>query len=138
MKYNTKSKKEAHDAFEYLSNLVGKEAMVEVKKISPKRSLNQNAYLHLIIGAFAVHFGYEMPEAKEVYKDINHTIYHYKKKGRVFKRSSADLTKEEMARSIDRFREASDKAGYPLPLATDQEWLRHIDNAIEQHKYYLG
>ncbi len=137
MKYNLANPAEAEKAFTYLSELSGKHALVEVKKISPKRSLNQNSYLHLIIGAFGVHFGYTLAEAKVIYKQINKEIYAYKKKNSTFWRSSADLTKEEMAKSIDAFRQQSDEWGYPLPLATDKDWLMSIENAIEQSRYYL-
>ncbi len=38
MKYNTVNVTEAVEAVRYLTNLIGKEAVVEVKKINPKRS----------------------------------------------------------------------------------------------------
>lgn len=137
MKYNLSVPADSKKARDYLAELIQKQALAEVKKISPKRSLPQNNYLHLLIGAFGYHFGYTMEEAKMIYKEISRDIYAYEKKGRTFWRSSADLTKEEMAKTIDRFREASDAHGYPLPLATDQGWLREIENAIEQASYYL-
>jgi hypothetical protein len=142
MKYNLAIPVEVNRAKEYLATLIEKKALAEVTKISPRRTLNQNSYLHLIIGAFGAHFGYTTEEAKQIYKELNKTLYEYQKKGvigtvKTFYRSSADLSKEEMAKSIDCFREKSDEAGYPLPLATDQGWLREIENAIEQSKYYL-
>ncbi len=137
MKYNLTNDLEVASAFGYLTDLAGKKSLVEVKKISPKRSLNQNSYLHLIISAFGLHFGYTADEAKIIYKEINKSLYQYDKKGRTFYRSSADLTKEEMAESIDKFMQKSAEAGYPLPLATDQGWLMEISNAIEGAKYYL-
>lgn len=137
MKFNLAIKEEKSQAMSYFMKLVNKKTLVEVKKISPKRTLSQNSYLHLIIGYFGVHFGYTLDEAKIIYKEINSSIYAYKKKERVFYRSSADLTKEEMAQSIDRFREKSQEAGCELPLATDQEWLRQIENEIERSRYYL-
>lgn len=137
MKYNLSVEAEAEQAVEYLVELVDKDALVEIKKISPKRSLNQNNYLHLIIGAFGQHFGYTLEEAKQIYKELSPGIYKYEKKGRTFWRSSADLTKEDMAKTIDTFMQASAEQDYPLPLATDQEWLREIENEIERSKYYL-
>ena len=137
MIYNLAIPAEAEKAFTYLTELVGKDAVAEISKVSPKRSKSQNSYLHLIIGAFAQHFGYTLAEAKLIYKEVNKDLYAYEKKGRTFWRSSADLAKDEMAKSIDRFREKSDEAGYPLPLATDEAWLMQIQNAIEQSKYYL-
>jgi hypothetical protein len=137
MKYNLKNKPEQQAAFDYLKQLVEKEAIAVVKKVNPKRSLSQNNYLHLIIGAFGQHFGYTMEEAKQIYKEMSPNLYQYRKKGRTFLRSSAELNKEEMAKSIDRFMEKSKEAGYPLPLATDQEWIRQIENEIERSGYYL-
>lgn len=137
MKFNTAVPLERKEAMSYFMRLANKRFMVEVKKLNPKRSLNQNSYLHLIIAYFGSHFGYTLEEAKIIYKEINAPIYAYKKKGRVFYRSSADLDKEEMAKSIDRFMEKSKEAGCPLPPATDQEWLRQIENEIERSSYYL-
>ena len=135
MKFDTSINAEANKAAEYFTSLLDKKCVVEVKKISPKRSLNQNAYLHLLIGAFGLHFGYDMAEAKQLYKELNGDIYIYRKKGRVFLRSSADLSKEEMAKSIDKFMRKSAEAGYELPLATDEGWLRAIENEIERSQY---
>lgn len=137
MKYNLAVKVEKSEAFRYFMVLANKKSLVEIKKLSPKRTLYQNSYLHLIIAAFGAHFGYTAPEAKIIYKEVNPDTYLYEKKGRKFLRSSADLTKEEMAKTIDRFMEKSKEQGYPLPLATDQEWLRQIENEIERNKYYL-
>jgi hypothetical protein len=137
MKFNTMNKAEAIRASEYLIDLIDKGKVVEVKRISPKRSLNQNAYLHVIIAAFGLHFGYTSDEAKVLYKRFNKDIYVYKNRGGTFLRSSADLTKEEMAKSIDTFRKKSDELGYSLPPADDPGWLREVENAIEQARYFL-
>jgi len=137
VKFNTSIKSEAEAAANYLIDLIDKKQIVEVKKVSPKRSLNQNAYLHLLIAAFGQHFGYSLEESKQLYKMISSDVYKYTKNGRTFWRSSADLTKEEMAKTIDAFMKKSAEAGYPLPLATNQEWIRQIENSIEQSKYYL-
>lgn len=137
MKYNTIVRADAERAVEYLISLIDKGKMVEVKHISPKRSLNQNAYLHVLIGAFGLHFGYTIEEAKIIYKRMNAGIYIYTKKDTKFLRSSADLTKEEMAKSIDTFRKKSDELGYSLPPADDPGWLREVENAIEQARHFL-
>lgn len=134
MKYNLSSLDETNEAFEYLTKLGGKESIVEIKKVSPGRSLSQNNYLHLILTAFGDHFGYELEEAKAVYKYINADIYRYKKKDfpYPFWRSSADLIKDEMTASIDKFRLVSAQHGCELPLAIDQDWLRRIENDHER------
>ena len=132
MKYDLSNITEANEAFTYLSQLSGKEAVVEIRKISPRRSLSQNNYLHLLLTAFGDYYGYTLEEAKTVYKYLNKDIYYYRKRNLGFWRSSADLTKDEMTRSIDRFRQASAEQGYELPLAVDQEWLRRIENDHER------
>lgn len=138
MRFNLAVPYEAKQANGYLKQLYVKKNIVEVKKVSPRRSLSQNSYLHLLIGAFGNHFGYTLEEAKQIYKELSPGIYKYEKKGRVFWRSSADLSKEEMASTIDAFMQKSAEAGYPLPLATDEGWLREIENEIERSKHYLG
>lgn len=142
MKFNLAVPHEAVRADDYFKQLRDKKNIVEVKRVSPTRTLSQNAYLHLLISAFGNHFGYTADEAKIIYKTLNAPLYHYEKKVRGktwdFWRSSADLTKEEMAATIDVLMKASAEAGYPLPLATDIGWLREIENEIERSKYYLN
>lgn len=137
MKFDTAVPYEAKQATDYLKQLREKRNIVELKKVSPHRTLSQNSYLHLLIGAFGNHFGYTLEEAKQIYKELNAGIYRYQKKDRVFWRSSRELSKEDMAKTIDTFMQKSAEAGYPLPLATDTGWLREIEREIERSKYYL-
>lgn len=137
MKFNLGDPDDATLAQTYFDKLRKRGSLCEVKAISPNRTLRQNAYLHVLLGAFAEHFGYDMAEAKQLYKEINRSIYAYKKKGRTFWRSSADLNVEEMTRSIETLRERSDAHGYPLPEADNGPWIRQLQNAIEQSSKYL-
>lgn len=141
MKFNLAVKTEKSKAMSYFMTLANKKALVEVKKISPARTLPQNSYLHLLIGAYAIATGNTLEDAKAIYKWLNKTTYYRKKKVSdillLHVRSSVKLNKEEMAKTIDQFREKSAEQGYPLPLATDQEWLRQISNEIEGARYYL-
>jgi len=137
MRYRTKEVKQADEAMTYLTKLIGQEAVVEIKKVNPNRSLRQNAYLHLLLSAFGSHFGYTLEESKLIYKEISKDLYQYEKKGRTFTKSSAELNVAEMTKSIDRFRDKSAEAGYPLPLATDQAWLDQIMNEAERNQHYL-
>jgi S-methylmethionine-dependent homocysteine/selenocysteine methylase len=137
MNYNLANQVELKAARNRISYLARKKRRATVKEIQLNRTLSQNSYLHLIIGAFGEHFGYTLEEAKHIYKQVNKDIYFYTKKKRQFIRSSADLNKEEMAKTIDRFMQASEEAGYKLPLATDREWLLQIENEIERSRRYL-
>lgn len=87
--------------------LENKGAMVELKE-KRGRSLNQNAYLHLLLSAFGLQYGYTLDEVKThfyklvVNKDIFLREGVDKFTGECYKylRSSADLTKDEMSKSI--------------------------------------
>lgn len=137
MRYNTALPSDLERAQEYFNKVVTRKGIIDIKRVVPKRSLNQNAYLHLLLGAFGQHFGYTMEEAKIVYKDLSPTIYKYEKRGRVFYKSSADLTKDEMTITIERFREASAAQGYELPEATQEDWINQLSNAVESVQAYL-
>jgi hypothetical protein len=132
-------------AFEKLTEYVGR---VELKKLHPKRSLNQNNYLHLILGWFAIENGYNLNEAKQIYKALNDDIYFYtqshikvnpefKQHVSFFCKSSAELTTKEMTDSIEKFRDWSAENGCYLPAPNEQNFLDHIQNEIEKHKEYL-
>lgn len=137
MNYNLADKTELKAARNRVSYLARKGQRVRITKVSEGRSLAQNNYLHLILAAFAANFGYRLDEAKTVYKrDVNPDLYVYEKNGAKFLDSSKNLDKEQMAQSIDRFLEFSKDQGYPLPLATDQEWLLQIENEIERSRRY--
>jgi len=135
LKYNLAVKDDATNAHIYLARLMIKKPIIELKECRPQRSGNQNRYLYLLLGAFGMHFGYTLEEAKHIYKQINESTYFYEKKGRQFIRSSADLNTAEMTKTIDKFRQKSADAGFPLPSAEDREWLDRIDIEISRNSY---
>lgn len=135
MKYDLKTQAKVDEAAEYLAKLAGWEAEVEIKRIFPDRTLAQNNYLHLLLTAFGMHFGYDIDEAKWLYKDVNRSIYRYERKGHVFWRSSADLNKDEMSATISKFKEMAEKQGCQLPDAEQHVWLREISNEAERTQY---
>ena len=117
----------------------------EIKKMKVKRSLKQNAYLHLIIGWFACESGYSIDWVKfEYYKKIcNKEIFEQKiinKYGKEITdiRSSSDLNTDEMALSITRFRNwSASVAGIYLPDKGDLRFITHAQQAIETNKEFL-
>lgn len=141
MKYDLSDTKQSAEAYQHLAKLTNDGKRVEVKEIKPRRTLPQNSYLHVLIGAFSLATGNKLQASKDLYKWVNQEIYYGKKKmgDEVFVtvRSSADLNKDEMAKSIDRFMEWSKEHGYPLPPATNQEWLRQVENDIERNAHLL-
>jgi hypothetical protein len=137
MKYNLANDNEVKLARDYLEELIKKKSQAEVKRVIKRRSLNQNRYLHLLLGYFGSHFGYTLEEAKVLYKQLNPTVYVYRKGKHTFLKSSAELDTSEMTKTIDSFREQSKAMGFPLPSATDEDWLRQVENDIERAGYYL-
>ena len=111
MWFNLKNVFELEKFREKVVELENKGAMVELKE-KRGRSLNQNAYLHLLLSSFALQYGYTLDEVKThfyklvVNKDIFLREGIDKFTGECYKylRSSADLTKDEMSKSISDFK----------------------------------
>lgn len=137
MRYKLKDPIELERAADYLSKLAGREATVDIKRVNPNRTLQQNKYLHVLISYFGLQTGYTSAEAKIMYKKINKDLYVYKKNGGVFLRSSADLNTEEMTKSIDRFRQYGAEQGIDLPSADDKTFLEWAQQQIENTRAYL-
>lgn len=138
MKYKTVDQAQADEAFEYLTKLVGQDAVVEVKKINPNRSLNQNSYYHLLLGIFGLEFGWSIEEAKVLHKrEVSPQIFVYEKNGVKFLRSSASLDTKQMSDAIEQFKKYAAEGGLYLPDANDNEKLLFYSNKIEQQSKYL-
>lgn len=141
MKFDTNVTLERKAAMSYFMGLVNRRKLVEVKKVSPNRSLKQNAYLHLILGYLGMQIGEDVEVVKDIYKMVNkgiyyreHTVFEVRFKTPI---SSRDLTVEEMTASIENFRKWSAEKGYPLPSAAEKGWLLEIEKEIERSKYNL-
>ena len=145
MIFNLDNQWELQQFKEYLSTLLKKGGMVEIKRRSPKRSLNQNAYLHMILGYFGSEFGLSLDEVKvDIFKRLcNRDVFEREgvnKKGQAVKylRSSADLTTAEMTLAIERFRNySSAEAGIYIPAPNEEQFLAYCEQQIERNKEYL-
>ena len=119
--------------------------IVELTEKKPKRSSNQNRYLHTILAYFACETGNTTEWAKQQYykKLVNPTIFiretddPYLGKIKVL-RSSSDLDVNEMNTSIDRFRNwASAEAGVYIPSADEERLIQLMEIDIERNKPYI-
>lgn len=138
MKYQTSDKAQVNEAFEYLTKLVGQAATVEIKKLSPKRSLNQNRYYHLLLGIFGLEFGWSLEEAKIIHKrEVSPNIFIYEKNGKKFVRSSADIDSKEMTEAIDQLKRYCAEQGLYLPDADDPEKIIRFENMVERERSWL-
>lgn len=119
--------------------------VVELTEKKPKRSLQSNKYLHVILGYFACETGNTLEWVKQQYykKLVNPSIFIRERDdkylGRIkILRSSADLDSGEMATSITRFRNwASAECGIYLPSSEEDRLIQLMEIEIERNKDYL-
>jgi hypothetical protein len=129
-----------------LEKLIENKSKFELTEKKPVRSVSQNAYLHLIIGWFAIEYGETIDYVKRMIfkKLVNPKIFIFERENTKTKekrkelRSSADLDSAEMTTAIDRFRDYSSKEfGVYLPEAGEIDFLNEIKTQIENNKNYL-
>lgn len=145
MIYNLSSTLDAQNARTRLELLIKRGCTVELTEKKKKRSLNQNAYLHLLLGYFASQTGNTLEWVKQQYykKLCNPDIFIGEKEdkflGRMkYIRSSADLRTDEMNLSIERFRNwSASEAGIYLPEPTSDEEIAAMQTEVERYKTYL-
>lgn len=145
MIYNTENPYEAEKCDKRYMQLRTKRAVIDMKEKRPRRSLNQNNYLHLIIGYFALEYGCSASEVKvKYYKEAcNGDIFKVKRMNRrgqmvPYLRSSADLKTDEMSLSIERFRNwASAEVGIYLPAPHEADFLLYIEQELERAKEWI-
>lgn len=145
MIYNLSNPLDVQNARTRLEALIKRACIVEVTEKKQKRTLNQNAYLHLLLGYFASQTGNTLEWVKQQYykKLCNPDIFIGEREdlflGRVkYVRSSADLRTDEMNLSIDRFRNwSAAEAGIYLPDPTNEAELAALQIEVERYKTYL-
>ena len=138
MRYDLSKESDMSSAADYLAKLAASHSTVNITKVNPKRSLNQNAYLHLTFGIFGLETGWSIAESKIIYKRYAcPRLYLYEKGGIPFVKSSADLDTKEMTDSIDMWRKYASEQGVHIPLPGEDEALTAWGNRIEQEGKYL-
>jgi hypothetical protein len=142
MTYDLSNEYEVRQVLLRLNALIKKGVLVELKEQRPLRTLSQNSYLHLLLQVFAMEYGCSLDVAKvDYYKRLcNQDLFEVEKvnkQGEVVKdlRSSADLTTEEMAQSIDRFKRFAAEGGIYLPDADRLHDLQCAKIAIERYDF---
>lgn len=145
MVYNLSNQLDVQNAKTRLELLIKRGCIVELTEKKQKRTLNQNAYLHLLLGYFASQTGNTLEWVKQQYykKLCNPDLFIGEREdlflGRVkYVRSSADLRTDEMNLSIERFRNwSSAEAGIYLPEATSEAEIAALQVEVERYKTYL-
>jgi hypothetical protein len=143
MIYNTTNPLHRNQLIEKVKYYIQKGKEVELKVKHPKRSISQNAYLHLILTWFALEYGDTVDYVKQdlfkkqVNRQIFETEFVNKKTGECRQdwRSTASLSTAEMTLAIERFRNyASIEAGIYLPEPEDIVSIAELEREVSKHQ----
>lgn len=145
MWYDGNNELQAVQARMRLEKLIKDGKVFELTEKKPKRSLSQNAYLHVLLGYFASQTGNTLEWVKKEYykKLVNPTTFIRTKEDRFmgvvkYLRSSADLDTAEMTTSIDRFRNwSASEVGIYLPSPDEERLLQLAQIEIEKNKEFI-
>jgi len=122
---------------DYANLLISKEYKVSLQKIIPKRTIQQNKYLHVCITLFAIEFGYTLEESKTLLKRLC-DFMKYEKNGNKFLKKTSLLDSSELTKFIEWIRNYAGVNGLYIP--TSEEYISNrfeIDKEIEKSKQYL-
>jgi uncharacterized Fe-S cluster-containing radical SAM superfamily enzyme len=134
---NPKDSEQVKKGLEYYTKLSKGNCYYEIKRIVKKKSVSNNAYLHVCINLFAIEFGYNSDESKTILKrECNFMVY--EKNGTKFLKRIRDFNDKECADFITWIRNYSSSNGYYIP--TPEEYILHqfeIDKHIKKHQEFL-
>ena len=143
MIYESSNEFHKQRAITYFNKLITKGAVIEIVEKKPKRSIQQNRYMHMIFAWFGYETGYTLEEVKqEIFKKIvNPTLFYEGEVGDLVPlqrwRSTADLDSAELTIAIDKFRDfASKEAGVYLPAPNDLASLNHIEIELKNNQFF--
>lgn len=118
--------------------------VVELTEKKPKRTLNQNKYLHICLAYFGCQIGETMEYVKRNYYKIlcNKDTFIREREdkflGKIkYLRSSADLDSAEMSLTIERFRNFSSAQGIYIPSPEEERLIQMMEIEIDQNKPYI-
>lgn len=109
-----------------------------------RRTLRQNSYLYVCLGALALETGNSVEFIKqEVFKRIvNPDIFVLEKEDPILGvikvlRSTRDVNKEDMSKAIDRFRKWASEHGVYIPDPEDKAIIAQMEYEIAQAERYF-
>lgn len=133
MIFDTSKSEHKMKAEAYFAKLIEGKKRFELKILHPKRSLQHNAYFHVLCSLYGLHFGYSIDEVKTDIKiDLG---YVYTKNGKDYLKHTSDMTTKELTDFIEKFRNLSAMRGKYLPAPHE---LSDDDlNEIARNQNYL-
>ncbi len=135
MKLDTSLPYDLQRANEYFKTLVESKSKIELKKYSPKRSLSQNAYLHVLFQYIALETGYTTEQAKVVMKRAFGSFMIENVLGTKFLVSTAHLDSAQMTGFIDWIRLFA-LENFDLNLLSSEDY-KHNRFEVEKELQYV-
>lgn len=118
-------------ANEYLASLIKNRSLIELKKINPKRTINQNSYLHSCFGLMAKYTGFTIEEIKVIAKREFGSFMVYEKEGSKFLRSSTELDSKQFTQWTDWVRVyGREQVGVEIP--TPQQYKENLGAIMKE------
>ena len=137
MKYDLKDPGDKAAFLHLFNYLLENEKQVELKECRKKRTIKQNAYLHVCITLFAIETGYTISEAKTILKR-ECSFMRYKKKEKTFLKQTSKLNTKELTDFIEFIRDFSAKNGLYIPTSEEyKEKSFEIDRKITNLRQFL-
>ena len=138
MMYDLKNSYDVEKFRKKIAQLLDGGCMVELKKVYPQRTMPQNRYYQVITEYFGACKGYTKLEVQaDIFmRQVNADLCVDRQTGRL--KSSTELTVDEMAIAIDRFRNwsASEENLY-IPSGDEYRALFYAQQVIAANKEYL-
>lgn len=136
MKLDLSKQSELNKAMSRFEALAEKGAKIELTEIRKARSLSQNAYLHVVLSLYGIHFGYTLAEAKTDLKRNYGLVY--EKNGKKYLTSTSGLDSKKLTEFIDYIRDVAGSNGCYIPSSEDYLLNKfEIDREIERNSKYL-
>lgn len=137
MFYDLKKQYGINKAKAKLDSLIEKRKVIELKEKRKKRTISQNAYMHVLFNLFGIETGYTASEAKTVLKRECKNLMVYEKEGEKFLRGTSDLSKDECQVFIDWVINYAGIQGIHLPSSEEYLENQHeIEIQIDLNRGY--
>ena len=121
----------------YFTKLVEGKSKIELKKITAKRTISLNSYLHVCVTIYAIHFGYSLYESK-IFLKRKCDFMVYEKNGVKYLKQTSKLDNSDCSKFVEFIRNFSAQNGCYVPSPEEYKSNKfEIDREINNQKQYL-
>jgi hypothetical protein len=134
MIYDPNKQADNKKAIKYLSSLLNGSNKFRIEKLFPKKSLKQNAYVHVLFSLYGIEFGHTKEEAKKELKEQLGYVFMFEDEKCYI--SISDMSTKQLSTFIDRIRNFSASKGCYLPSADEYKYnWWDFDEIIKNNRY---